>query len=51
MKERLGAMIPLGRAGLPADYVGTAIWLASDASAYVTGAIVRVDGGMARQAP
>ena len=36
---------PLGRAGKPDDIVGTAVFLASDLSAYVTGAIVMVDGG------
>jgi NAD(P)-dependent dehydrogenase (short-subunit alcohol dehydrogenase family) len=36
---------PLGRAGQPEDIVGPAVFLASDMSAYVTGAIVMVDGG------
>jgi NAD(P)-dependent dehydrogenase (short-subunit alcohol dehydrogenase family) len=36
---------PLGRAGTPEDIVGPAIFLASDLSAYVTGAIVMADGG------
>ena len=36
---------PLGRAGKPEDIVGPAIFLASDLSAYVTGAIVMADGG------
>ncbi|SRR5277367_6621010 len=36
---------PLGRAGQPEDIVGPAIFLASDLSAYVTGAIVMADGG------
>jgi len=36
---------PLGRAGKPEDVVGPAIFLASDLSAYVTGAIIMVDGG------
>jgi NAD(P)-dependent dehydrogenase (short-subunit alcohol dehydrogenase family) len=40
---------PLGRAGYPDDYVGTALWLASEASAYVNGVLVRVDGGASRQ--
>jgi NAD(P)-dependent dehydrogenase (short-subunit alcohol dehydrogenase family) len=36
---------PLGRAGKPEDIVGPAIFLASDLSAFVTGAIVMADGG------
>jgi 3-oxoacyl-[acyl-carrier protein] reductase len=36
---------PLGRAGVPADIVGPAIFLASDMSGYVSGSIVMVDGG------
>ena len=36
---------PLGRAGQPEDIVGPAIFLASDLSSYVTGAMVMADGG------
>jgi len=36
---------PMGRFGEPADLDGTLIWLASDASAFVTGVVVPVDGG------
>jgi NAD(P)-dependent dehydrogenase (short-subunit alcohol dehydrogenase family) len=36
---------PLGRAGKPEDIVGPALFLASDLSAYVTGAMVMADGG------
>lgn len=37
--------IPLGRLGEPEDLVGAAVYLASDASALVTGHILNVDGG------
>lgn len=37
--------IPLGRLGEPADLVGPAIFLASDASAFVSGHLLAVDGG------
>jgi NAD(P)-dependent dehydrogenase (short-subunit alcohol dehydrogenase family) len=36
---------PLGRSGQPEDIVGPAIFLASDMSAYVTGAMLMADGG------
>jgi NAD(P)-dependent dehydrogenase (short-subunit alcohol dehydrogenase family) len=36
---------PMGRFGEPEDLVGTLVWLASDASKFVTGIVVPVDGG------
>jgi glucose 1-dehydrogenase len=39
-------VIPYGRVGDPADVAQAALWLASDASDYVTGASLLVDGGM-----
>ena len=36
---------PLGRAGRPEDIVGPAIFLASDLSGFVTGAMLMADGG------
>ncbi len=49
MKRGAVQMTPLGRMALPDDYIGPALWLASDASAFVTGVLVRVDGGAHRQ--
>lgn len=37
--------IPAGRWGLPEDFKGPALFLASDASSYVNGTILTVDGG------
>jgi len=39
------AKIPLGRAGEPEEIVGTVVYLASDASKFVTGSVIVVDGG------
>jgi NAD(P)-dependent dehydrogenase (short-subunit alcohol dehydrogenase family) len=36
---------PMGRYGEPQDLMGTLLWLASPASAFVTGVVVPVDGG------
>lgn len=36
---------PMGRFGAPDDLVGTVLWLVSDASRFVTGIVVPVDGG------
>ncbi|MGH9328361.1 MAG: SDR family oxidoreductase [Terriglobia bacterium] len=36
---------PMGRFGQPEDLLGTMLWLLSPASAFVTGAVVPVDGG------
>ena len=44
-----GKMVPLKRLGEPDEIVGIALYLASDASSYTTGALIRVDGGMTRK--
>ncbi len=45
--EMIVAQVPRGRIGEPEDMAGVAIYLASRAGAYVTGAVIPVDGGMA----
>jgi NAD(P)-dependent dehydrogenase (short-subunit alcohol dehydrogenase family) len=44
-QEAVLTRIPMGRPGTPEDIAGTAIYLASRAGAYTTGAIIPVDGG------
>jgi 3-oxoacyl-[acyl-carrier protein] reductase len=38
--------IPLKRGGTPDEVAGVCLFLASDAAAYITGQVIRVDGGM-----
>jgi len=39
------ARIPAGRWGRPEDFAGPAVFLASDASNYISGEVLTVDGG------
>ena len=47
--KKAEALIPLCRLGQPEDMVGPALFMASDASAYMTGQLVVVDGGYSAQ--
>ncbi len=46
MKETLMKVVPLGRTGSPREIAAACVYLASDEAAYVTGQVLRVNGGM-----
>ncbi|MEV5768331.1 SDR family oxidoreductase [Micromonospora sp. NPDC052213] len=45
-RAAIEGQVPLGRIGRPEDMAGTAIYLSSRAGAYLTGAVIPVDGGI-----
>jgi NAD(P)-dependent dehydrogenase (short-subunit alcohol dehydrogenase family) len=51
VEATIAARIPLRRWGEPDDVVGVSLWLASDASAYVSGTHIPIDGGVGVVAP
>ena len=46
VREEWAKQIPLKRGGTPEDVANAALFLASDLSAYITGQVIQVDGGM-----
>jgi 3-oxoacyl-[acyl-carrier protein] reductase len=45
-KDAIKQQVPLGRYAAPDEIASTVTWLASEGSAYVTGAVIPVDGGL-----
>jgi 3-oxoacyl-[acyl-carrier protein] reductase len=46
-REGLLAMIPAGRLGMPEDVAGAVLFLVSPEAGYITGEVLRIDGGLA----
>lgn len=46
VREAAVGMIPLKKMGRPEDIANTALFLASDSAAYITGEVIKVDGGL-----
>lgn len=48
-RQLRGENVPLGRIGEPIDMTGAALFLASDDASYITGDVIKIDGGMLAQ--
>ncbi len=46
LRDAIARRLPLGRIGQPADVAPAIAWLASDEAAWITGAVLNVDGGL-----
>jgi len=46
-KEKLSSQIPFGKIGDPEDVASVVLFLVSEKSSYITGEVIRVDGGLA----
>jgi 3-oxoacyl-[acyl-carrier protein] reductase len=46
-RSALAEKIPLGRLGMPADVAAAVVYLASEEAAWMTGATLHINGGMA----
>jgi len=47
VREKLSSQIPLGKIGNPDDVANAVLFLVSEKSSYITGEVIKVDGGMA----
>lgn len=47
VKEKLSSQIPFGEIGKPEDVASAVLFLVSEKASYITGEVIRVDGGMA----
>lgn len=45
-QEKVREQIPLGRLGVPEDVAGVVVFLASEEAGYITGQVIRVNGGL-----
>lgn len=46
IQTQVVSSIPLGKMGKPEDIANAVVFLASDKASYITGQVVKVDGGM-----
>lgn len=47
VKQKLSSQIPFGKLGKPEDVANVVLFLVSEESSYITGEVIKVDGGMA----